>query len=608
MNEMVPTKPLLATCVAALALAAAAMPTRNELKKVQSLVNELMADDISAMKSGKLKASQVAVNAEKLAGDAQGEAAKFLLYKGAFGLYVQGGSYDEAIRAIEHLTDAVKNVPDNVLAEILREKLKRIPKKNGSAIFNLYDGICRRMNAAKEREKLEKQVKASPTDKSARRQLATRCAQMGDWKAAREHFAALGGDEAAAVKAEGSDPAIAADFWWGFKPDDGVDDDTFREHAAVLYRKAIDGGGLAGLKLVLAKKRVAEFAPAAEQGAVPQKSEPAAEAQRREVAVTPRRERGEEQRPAVRAAGGKRVDWSLPKNFKGTKSLDFDLGNGETMTFFAIPAGKGYFPGDLPQGLPGHEIRITRPFWIAQHPVTSRQFRLAGFDVPPNMMGGNVFEEKFADDSDALILAAVPPEFVDRYFNWLNERFGASLPKGWVFRPLTQGEACMICSTKEIHHFDRRGQQWLDVVHSKGLFTDCKTDKEIHKLGWQIHFIPSTLVIGARKLLKAKTLFYPGCCQVGLDQIERPANENWRELCKGGSIYTAALAPVLMKATNYKNVETDPFRYVADDVANEYRWFSTGAIWMPMSMSAPRLIRVAVGPDYVGEWKAKNGK
>ena len=84
------TKTMQKTCLAAIAaafaLAAAAMPTRSELKKVQSVVNELMADDIAAMKSGRLKASQVAANAEKLAGEAQSEAAKFLLYKVAFGL------------------------------------------------------------------------------------------------------------------------------------------------------------------------------------------------------------------------------------------------------------------------------------------------------------------------------------------------------------------------------------------------------------------------------------------------------------------------------------------------------------------------------------------
>ena len=215
------------------------MPSRSELKKVQSLVNELMASDLQAMKSGKLKPSQVAANAEKLAGDAEGEAAKFLLYKGAFGLYVQGGSYDEALSAIDHLNAAVRGIPDKVLAEILREKLKRIPKKNGSAIFNRYDGICRRMAAAEERGKLEKQLKASPADKQTRRLLAVRCAQMGDWEAAREHFSKLRGKEADAVKAEGSNFAEAADFWWGYQPGvDGVDEEPFRGYAVLL-----DGGG-----------------------------------------------------------------------------------------------------------------------------------------------------------------------------------------------------------------------------------------------------------------------------------------------------------------------------------------------------------------------------
>ena len=598
MNGMVPTKPLLATCVAALALAAAAMPTRNELKKVQSLVNELMADDISAMKSGKLKASQVAVNAEKLAGDAQGEAAKFLLYKGAFGLYVQGGSYDEAIRAIEHLTDAVKNVPDNVLAEILREKLKRIPKKNGSAIFNLYDGICRRMNAAKEREKLEKQVKASPTDKSARRQLATRCAQMGDWKAAREHFAALGGDEAAAVKAEGSDPAIAADFWWGFKPDDGVDDDTFREHAAVLYRKAIDGGGLAGLKLVLAKKRVAEFAPAAEQGAAPQKSEPAAEAPKREVAAQPARE---ETKQTARATGGKRIDWSLPKNFKGKRFVDLDLGGGETMTFVAIPAGNSCFKNDHGQGLGAHNMKITYPFWTSQIPVTSRQFRMAGIDIPAGQMGGDFFEEKFANDKDSFVLACVQPGKIAAYFDWLNAQFGSRLPKGFVFRPPTQGEYLRLNDIGGIWPLEHgKPTAWLTAVHSKGLLTDCQSMQDVKQLGMRSRFFrPAALFVDGRKFLSSRSIFAARGDQFCLDRISMPENLK-------GKIYSQELTPFLEKATGYQSLETNPFRYVSDEMPDI--WVTVGGRWYPADTTISVLIRVAVGPDYVGEWKAKNGK
>ncbi len=54
MKTLTAKKICLVACVAACA-AAVAMPSRSELKKVQSLVNELMADDIQAMKAGKLK-------------------------------------------------------------------------------------------------------------------------------------------------------------------------------------------------------------------------------------------------------------------------------------------------------------------------------------------------------------------------------------------------------------------------------------------------------------------------------------------------------------------------------------------------------------------------
>ena len=54
------------------------------MKKVQPTVNELMAEDISAMKSGKQTSEGAAAKAEELAGLATDEASKFLLLKGAF--------------------------------------------------------------------------------------------------------------------------------------------------------------------------------------------------------------------------------------------------------------------------------------------------------------------------------------------------------------------------------------------------------------------------------------------------------------------------------------------------------------------------------------------
>ena len=78
------------------AVCAVAMPSRSDLKKVQPMVNELMAEDVAAMKSGKQTSEGAAAKAEELAGLATDEASKFLLLKGAFGLYVEGGKYEAA--------------------------------------------------------------------------------------------------------------------------------------------------------------------------------------------------------------------------------------------------------------------------------------------------------------------------------------------------------------------------------------------------------------------------------------------------------------------------------------------------------------------------------
>ena len=54
--------------------------------------------------------------------------------------------------------------------------------------------------------------------------------------------------------------------------------------------------------------------------------------------------------------------------------------------------------------------------------------------------------------------------------------------------------------------------------------------------------------------------------------------------------------------------ETDPFRYVADDAPDTM--YANGYNWVPANLPVPErsIFYIAVGPDYVGEWKAKNGK
>lgn len=69
---------------------AGAMPKDNELEKARPVIQELMADDFAALKSGKKTHEAVGDAAMKLLSNAETEASKYLLCKAAFGLYLRG--------------------------------------------------------------------------------------------------------------------------------------------------------------------------------------------------------------------------------------------------------------------------------------------------------------------------------------------------------------------------------------------------------------------------------------------------------------------------------------------------------------------------------------
>ena len=427
------------SCFVALALGLMmtgwSMPSRSDLKKVQSTVNELMADDIAAMKGGKKTPADAAAKALEYAGVATDEASKFLLYKGAFGLFVQGGKYDEAIAALDALNANVKNVPDKVVADIVREKLKKISKKDGGAIFEYYARVDRRMRYGEEKTNLEKRVKANPSDKDAQRSLAQTHVALGDWSAALASFASLGGDEAKAAKAEqGGKLAEAADFWWGYSVAGDEDlQDEFRVHAASLYAQAVKDGKLNGLKKALAEKRIAEFAPkaaaSAPQPAVAANREPAPKAEE-PTAPAPAA-------PTASAANG--------------KPIVLDLGGGEKLEMLPCPAGEftmGYEKRDpRDQNVP-HQVKISRPFYLAKFPMTRGQWAKA---TKQSVSGGSRW---FSDDKTLPITDIYAQEEIWHVGRDLTKRFRRQLPEGYVVRLPTEAEweyALKAGGTDEFH-------------------------------------------------------------------------------------------------------------------------------------------------------------
>lgn len=253
------TKIILAGLVA-LSSTAFAMPTPEQTKKVEPLVVDLMRDDQAALKSGKKTRVEVAESAMSLADQAESEAAKLLLMKGAFNLYVRAGEFDKAIETLQSLQTAIPDIPPSNMANIIETSLRSVPRKNGGQLYRLLDETKTRMRYTNEAASLEKSVKKTPTDRALRLKLAEHYAYLGKWDLALENFVAAGGKVGAIAKSEREEEAATekiADFWWDY-PNGKADELVrgFRVHAAKLYEDAIAAGAIKGLNKVQAERRI----------------------------------------------------------------------------------------------------------------------------------------------------------------------------------------------------------------------------------------------------------------------------------------------------------------------------------------------------------------
>ena len=258
-------KRLFMTSLALCAATALAMPEKKELVKTQPLVNELMSSVVDDYKAKKKTAKEVAETAEKFANEAEGEAAKFLLLKGAVTYYSRAAEYDKAADMVEAIKADVKDVPPEVLSEIISKATLRISSKNAPRLYALYKAARAQVKAQKELKTLEAALKKRPGNLVARREYAETLAVSGDWQKALQEFAQLKDTAAAMAKAEldgKAKSAELAEFWWSYKTQSEEVDDALKARAAMYYKKAIDAEELSGLKKTLAEQRIAEVGTA----------------------------------------------------------------------------------------------------------------------------------------------------------------------------------------------------------------------------------------------------------------------------------------------------------------------------------------------------------
>ena len=256
------TKNRLAVAAAAVmcGLAALAMPTRDELIQAQKIVEDLTADDVRALKTGAKKAGEVAAAQLALADEAETEAGKYLLLQGAFKLYARSADYDAAADALARMRKEIAGLPPEVVVELVNGEMRRVAAEKAPGVLAIFRDAQRTIKFRKELAAAEAAAQAKPNNAAVQRRLAECHAGLGDWPKALEIFAKAG-DEAAKYEldpssAKGYDALKTANYWWDYQ---AKDDEPFKVHAAVLYKKGLDDGSISGLRKTLAEKRVKQM-------------------------------------------------------------------------------------------------------------------------------------------------------------------------------------------------------------------------------------------------------------------------------------------------------------------------------------------------------------
>ena len=117
-----------------------AMPTAEETRQAVPVVKKLLASEHEALKAGRKTRSEVAVAALKLAGETDTVAAKLLLMKGAFVLYVRDGNLEKAAETMNAIKAEIPDVPPQSVTNMIEAVHLGASKKEDCArLYKLLD-------------------------------------------------------------------------------------------------------------------------------------------------------------------------------------------------------------------------------------------------------------------------------------------------------------------------------------------------------------------------------------------------------------------------------------------------------------------------------------
>jgi len=385
-------KRLLLSITAMLAIAAVAMPTREEQKAAAPIVGELMNPLVADFRAKKKTAVEVGDSAMAYAKEANTEAAKFLLLKGAIWYYAQAKEDAKAVAAIAALGEQVKSLPPEVMRnDVLKPAIDHVSEQNVPGLFAQFRSASAQMEIAK----LASSVKRNRADEPTRRRYAELLTVTGDWKAALDVFAKLDDAKTAnAAKDEigGKTLAPAGDFWWDYTPTEDTAAEPIKAHAVMLYRKAIASGELTGLKKVVAEKRIASV-PFADRFNVSDAANVSAAPRGGSTPSTPSAKNSNAFYCVIDLSAGPTASKYPVKWLDAPPSGGFNTDEYKTtkLVLRRIEPGKFKMDGE-------HDVTLTKPYYMGVFEVTQKQYELVTGEKPSGFKGDMRPVEKVSYD------------------------------------------------------------------------------------------------------------------------------------------------------------------------------------------------------------------
>ena len=258
--------------MAAISTPLVAMPTKQDIDKVSAVVQDLMRPEQEAMNAGRKTRTEVAQAAVSLAEQADSEAAKLLLLKGAFNLYVRDGAFDEAVGTLKTLKETIPDMSPQIMANMIESSLRSVSKKNGGQLYRLLDETKTYIRYQNELKTDLARSAKEPANRMLHLKIAEKYAVLGNWTKALEEFTKgsdrKAADIAQAERGEKTDltKKAIADFWWDYPLRKGEEiQKAFKQHAAAIYEEAIASGEISGLVKVQAERRIEEAKDFGEQ-------------------------------------------------------------------------------------------------------------------------------------------------------------------------------------------------------------------------------------------------------------------------------------------------------------------------------------------------------